>query len=94
MDGWIDQLSILSMKPLQMGAGHSSAIESGFALQVKYNILDTSPEKSGLLDKCNQLGVSLVAHSPLQQGALTGDTSSASHGMIVTSALLAHDPRS
>ena len=44
-------------------------------LQVKYNILATSPEKSGLLDKCQQLGVTLVAHSPLQQGILTGTCS-------------------
>lgn len=41
-------------------------------VQVKYNVLETDPEKSGLLGKCQELGVTLVAHSPLQQGILTG----------------------
>ena len=35
-------------------------------------MLDTSPEASGLLRKCQDLGVTLVAHTPLQQGVLTG----------------------
>lgn len=35
-------------------------------------MLEQDPETSGLLDKCQQLGVTLVAHSPLQQGILTG----------------------
>lgn len=43
--------------------------------QVKYNVLDTSPEASGLLRKCQDLDVTLVAHSPLQQGILTGKQS-------------------
>ena len=41
-------------------------------LQVKYNVLDRAPEKSGLLQLCRDLDVALVAHSPLQQGLLTG----------------------
>ena len=41
-------------------------------MQVKYNVLERNPEKSGLLEKCQELGVTLVAHSPLQQGILTG----------------------
>ena len=41
-------------------------------IQVKYNVLERDPEKAGLLDKCQELGVTLVAHSPLQQGMLTG----------------------
>ena len=41
-------------------------------MQVKYNVLEHKPETSGLLEKCQELGVTLVAHSPLQQGILTG----------------------
>lgn len=41
-------------------------------LQVKFNVLERDPETSGLLGKCQELGVTLVAHSPLQQGILTG----------------------
>ena len=41
-------------------------------VQVKYNIFERKPEKSGLLKACKDLGVTLVAHSPLQRGLLTG----------------------
>ena len=41
--------------------------------QVKYSVLDRSPEKSGLLQTCKDLGVTLIAHSPLQRGLLTGE---------------------
>ena len=40
--------------------------------QVKYNVFERGPEKSGLLQACKDLGVTLVAHSPLQRGLLTG----------------------
>ncbi|KAK9805143.1 hypothetical protein WJX72_001699 [[Myrmecia] bisecta] len=39
--------------------------------QVKYSILERGPEASGLLAKCRELGIQLVAHSPLEQGLLT-----------------------
>ena len=35
-------------------------------------MLERDAETSGLLGKCQELGVTLVAHSPLQQGILTG----------------------
>lgn len=40
--------------------------------QVKYSILDRSAEKNGTLDRCKELNVAVIAHSPLQQGLLTG----------------------
>lgn len=40
-------------------------------VQVKYSVLDRKAEESGLLAACGQLGVTLVAHSPLEQGLLT-----------------------
>lgn len=43
------------------------------ALQVKYNVFERGPEKSGLVQACKDLNVALVAHTPLQQGLLTGD---------------------
>ncbi|KAK9818642.1 hypothetical protein WJX74_007404 [Apatococcus lobatus] len=39
--------------------------------QVKYSLTDRSPEMSGLLAKCKELDVTLIAHSPLAQGLLT-----------------------
>jgi len=40
--------------------------------QVSYSLLDRKVERDGLLDKCHELGVTLIAYSPLAQGALTG----------------------
>ena len=40
--------------------------------QVRYNLLDRSPETNGVLDACRDLDVTLVAYSPIAQGLLTG----------------------
>ena len=40
--------------------------------QVEYHLLDRSAEKSGLLARCQELGVRLIAYSPLAMGLLTG----------------------
>ncbi|MDQ6418897.1 aldo/keto reductase [Paenibacillus sp. LHD-117] len=40
--------------------------------QVKYNLLDRSIERNGILDAAKELGVSIIAYSPLEQGLLSG----------------------
>lgn len=40
-------------------------------MQVKYSILDRSAETDGTLACCRDLGIAVIAHSPLQQGLLT-----------------------
>ena len=40
--------------------------------QVEYHLLDRSVEKNGLLARCRELGVRLMAYSPLAMGLLTG----------------------
>jgi aryl-alcohol dehydrogenase-like predicted oxidoreductase len=40
--------------------------------QVEYNLLDRKIEKNGLLKHCQDLGVALIAYSPLGLGLLTG----------------------
>ncbi|HTX93008.1 MAG TPA: aldo/keto reductase [Anaerolineales bacterium] len=40
--------------------------------QVEYHLLDRSVERSGLLDRCKETGVRLIAYSPLAMGLLTG----------------------
>jgi len=56
-----------------------AARTSGLAAraQVKYNLLERAPERGGLLQRCADLDVTLVAHSPLSQGLLTGAAASA-----------------
>jgi aryl-alcohol dehydrogenase-like predicted oxidoreductase len=40
--------------------------------QVEYHLLNRTIEKNGLLDRCKELGVRLIAWSPLAKGLLTG----------------------
>jgi len=40
--------------------------------QVEYHLLNRTVEKNGLLDRCKELGVRLIAWSPLAKGLLTG----------------------
>ena len=40
--------------------------------QVEYNLLNRIVEKNGLLDRCKELGIRLIAYSPLAKGLLTG----------------------
>jgi len=40
--------------------------------QVEYHLLNRTVEKNGLLDRCKEMGVRLIAYSPLAKGLLTG----------------------
>ena len=40
--------------------------------QVHYSLLNRKVEKGGLLARCKELGVRLIAYSPLEKGLLTG----------------------
>jgi aryl-alcohol dehydrogenase-like predicted oxidoreductase len=40
--------------------------------QVEYHLLNRKVEKNGLLARCQELGVRIIAYSPLAQGLLTG----------------------
>lgn len=42
--------------------------------QVQFSLLYRKHEKEGLLAKAKELGVSVIAYSPLSQGLLTGET--------------------
>ena len=40
--------------------------------QVHYSLLNRKVEKNGLLARCKELGIRLIAYSPLEKGLLTG----------------------
>lgn len=40
--------------------------------QMKYSLLDRRIEQDGVLDTARELGISIIAYSPLEQGILTG----------------------
>lgn len=73
--GLIRHVGVSNFSAKEMDLAHNYLKEYGLTLasnQVKYNLLDHSPEKNGILETAKQLGISIIAYSPLQQGLLTG----------------------
>jgi aryl-alcohol dehydrogenase-like predicted oxidoreductase len=59
----------------QLRRTHDVLAKRGILLasnQVEYHLLNRKIENNGLLDVCHELGISLIAYSPLGQGVLTG----------------------
>jgi aryl-alcohol dehydrogenase-like predicted oxidoreductase len=59
----------------QMHRAHAALARRGVPLasnQVEYSLLHRAPEYNGLWETCRELGVTLIAYSPLAQGLLTG----------------------
>jgi aryl-alcohol dehydrogenase-like predicted oxidoreductase len=59
----------------QMQRAHQALARRGVVLasnQVEYSLLHRAPERNGLLATCRELGVTLIAYSPLAMGMLTG----------------------
>ncbi|HET9913552.1 MAG TPA: aldo/keto reductase [Anaerolineales bacterium] len=65
----------------QMLAAYSALARNGIALasnQLHFSLLNRAVEKNGTLARCKELGVRLIAYSPLEMGLLTGKYSVAS----------------
>ncbi|KAK4484319.1 hypothetical protein RD792_006896, partial [Penstemon davidsonii] len=61
--------------------------------QVNYSLIYRIPEENGVKSACDELGITLIAYSPLAQGALTGkytpnNTPSGPRGRIYTPGFL------
>ena len=59
----------------EMSRAHSALAKRGVALasnQVEFHLLNRGAELKGLLNLCHELGVTLIAYSPLAKGMLTG----------------------
>jgi aryl-alcohol dehydrogenase-like predicted oxidoreductase len=59
----------------QMREAHAALAKRGIPLasnQVEYSLLNRKPEVDGVLDACRELGITLIAYSPLAGGRLTG----------------------
>jgi len=73
--GEIGAVGVSNFSAAEMRAAHAALDRHGIPLasnQVRYSLLDRSPEVDGVLDACRELGVTLLAYSPLEQGLLTG----------------------
>ncbi|HUG33445.1 MAG TPA: aldo/keto reductase [Anaerolineales bacterium] len=59
----------------QLREAHAALAKRGIPLasnQVEYSLLNRQPEVNGVLDTCRELGITLIAQSPLAGGMLTG----------------------
>ncbi|MBI5838721.1 MAG: aldo/keto reductase [Chloroflexi bacterium] len=64
----------------KMLRAYSTLAQHGIPLasnQAHYSLLDREVEKNGTLARCKELGIRLIAYSPLEKGLLTGKYSSA-----------------
>jgi len=77
--GLIKNVGISNCDRSQMQRCHDALVREGVRLasnQVEYNLLNRKVEKNGLLNHCKELGVTLIAYSPMAMGMLTGKYSS------------------
>jgi aryl-alcohol dehydrogenase-like predicted oxidoreductase len=59
----------------EMRRAHAALMKRGVALasnQVEYSLLVRDPERTGILKACQELGITLIAYSPIAMGMLTG----------------------
>ena len=74
-DGRIGAVGVSNFDAAQLRAAHADLARADVPLasnQVQYSLLHRAPERDGVLETCRELGVTLIAYSPLAMGALTG----------------------
>lgn len=73
--GKVKTVGVSNYSAEQMRAAHTALAKRGIPLasnQVEYSLLKRQPEANGVLDACRELGITLIAYSPLAGGLLTG----------------------
>ena len=73
--GKIKAVGVSNYSVEQMREAHAALAKRGIPLasnQVEYSLLKRQPEVDGVLDACRELGITLMAYSPLAGGMLTG----------------------
>ena len=73
--GKVTAVGVSNYSVEQMRQAHASLADRGISLaanQVEYSLLHRQPETNGVLDACRELGVTLIAYTPLAGGMLTG----------------------
>jgi aryl-alcohol dehydrogenase-like predicted oxidoreductase len=74
-EGKVRQVGVSNFSASQMRRAQAALREEGYALvsnQVRFNLLDRRIEDNGVLEAARELGMSVIAYSPLAQGLLTG----------------------
>jgi aryl-alcohol dehydrogenase-like predicted oxidoreductase len=78
--GWLRAVGVSNYNALQMSRAHAELQRAGLPLasnQVEYSLLERSIERNGVLSLAQELGVTIIAYSPLRKGILTGKYSPA-----------------
>jgi aryl-alcohol dehydrogenase-like predicted oxidoreductase len=73
--GRIQAVGVSNYNAQQMALAHEYLAAKSIPLatnQVPYSLLNKQIESNGILDKARQLGITILAYSPLAQGLLTG----------------------
>ncbi|TFG45780.1 MAG: aldo/keto reductase, partial [Dehalococcoidia bacterium] len=71
----IKAIGVSNFSEALLRRAHKKLSERGLPLasvQMRYNILDRSIEKNGVLSAAQELGITVIAYSPLQLGLLSG----------------------
>ncbi len=73
--GKIKAIGVSNYSAGQMREAHGALAKRGIPLasnQIEYSLLHRQSETNGALDACRELGITLIAYTPLAGGALTG----------------------
>ena len=73
--GKVKAVGVSNYSAAQMREAHAALAKRGIPLasnQVEYSLLHRKPEVDGVLDACRELGITMIAYSPLGGGLLTG----------------------
>jgi aryl-alcohol dehydrogenase-like predicted oxidoreductase len=73
--GKVKAVGVSNYSAEQMREAHAALAKRGIPLasnQVEYSLVHRQPETNGVLDACRELGITLIAYTPLGGGALTG----------------------
>jgi len=68
-------VGVSNFSPSQTIRAHAALARRGIPLasnQVEYSLLDRKPETGGLIKVCRDLGVTVIAYSPIAKGTLSG----------------------
>jgi aryl-alcohol dehydrogenase-like predicted oxidoreductase len=75
VEGLTRTVGVSNYDQTQMLRAYSALAQKDVPLaanQVSYSLLNRDVEKNGLLARCQELGIRLIAYSPIEKGLLTG----------------------
>lgn len=74
-EGLVRTVGVSNFNPSQTVRAYTTLARHGIPLaanQVEYSLLERRVEKNGLLARCRELGIRVIAYSPIAKGLLTG----------------------